>query len=71
MLHCGYTRAGRGSSVVIADAHRWGHTPEALIQQRIRHGYRRQRPTPLPSRMGKGRRHAQLGVDRLDVACAA
>jgi hypothetical protein len=35
----------------------------ALIQQRIRHVYRRQRPTPLPSRMAKNRDHSQLIVE--------
>jgi hypothetical protein len=40
----------------------------AVIQQRIRHAYRRQRPTPLPSRMTKGRHQSQLGVDGFDVA---
>jgi hypothetical protein len=35
----------------------------AFIQQRIRHVYRRQRPTPLPSRT-----QPKLGVDGLKVA---
>jgi hypothetical protein len=42
----------------------------AFIQQRIRHGYRRQRPTPLPSRTAKSRHQMQLGVDGLEVANA-
>jgi len=40
----------------------------ALIQQRIRHIYQRQRPTPLPSRTAKSRHPSQLGVDGLEVA---
>jgi hypothetical protein len=40
----------------------------ALIQQRIRLGDRRQRPTPLPSRTAKSRYQSQLGVADLDVA---
>jgi hypothetical protein len=39
----------------------------AFIQQRIRHGYRRQRPTPLPSGMAESRHQSQLGIDGLDV----
>jgi hypothetical protein len=42
----------------------------AFIQQRIRHVYRRQRPTPLLRRTAKRRRQSQLGVDGLDVAHA-
>jgi hypothetical protein len=45
-------------------------SPAAFIQQRIRHAYRRQRPTPRPSRMAKSRHQSQLGVDGLDVAHA-
>jgi hypothetical protein len=40
----------------------------AFIQQRIRHGYRRQRPTPLPSCTAKIRHQSQLGVDTVEVA---
>jgi hypothetical protein len=40
----------------------------AFIQQRIRYVYRRQRPTPLPSRTAKTGHQSQLGVDGLDVA---
>jgi hypothetical protein len=43
---------------------------QAFIQQRIRHIYRRQRPTALPSRTAKSRHQAQLGVDGLDIAHA-
>src|ERR1700751_3389604 len=39
-----------------------------LIQQRSRHGYRRQRLTPLPSRTAQRRHQSQLGIDGLDVA---
>jgi hypothetical protein len=42
----------------------------AFIQQRIRHAYRRQRPTPLPSRTAESRHQSQLGVDGLDAAHA-
>ena len=35
----------------------------ALIQQRIRHVYRWQRPTPLPSRTAQSHHQSQLGVD--------
>src|ERR1700755_2854333 len=35
----------------------------ALIQQRSPHGYRRQRPPPLPSRTAQSRHQSQLGVD--------
>jgi hypothetical protein len=42
----------------------------AFIQERIRHVYRRQRTTPLPSRTPKGYYRSQLGVDGLDVAHA-
>jgi hypothetical protein len=45
-------------------AHRQLH---AFIQQRIRHVYRRQRPTSLPSRTAKSRHQSQLGIDDLDV----
>ena len=38
---------------------------QAFIQQRIRHVYRRQRPTPLPSRTAKNRDQSQLAVDGL------
>jgi len=37
----------------------------AFIQQRIRHVYRRQRPTPLPSGRAQHRHQSQLGVDGL------
>ena len=37
----------------------------AFIQQGIRHVYRRQRTTPLPSRKTKSRHQSQLGVDDL------
>jgi hypothetical protein len=40
------------------------------MQQRIRHDYRRQRPTPLPSRTAQSRHQSQLGVDGLDVTRA-
>jgi hypothetical protein len=40
----------------------------AFIQQRIRHVYRPQRPTPLPSRTAESRHQPQLGIDGLDVA---
>jgi hypothetical protein len=40
----------------------------SFIEQRIRHGYRRQWPAPLPSRTAKTRHQSQLGVDGLDVA---
>ena len=43
----------------------------AFIQQLIRHGYRRHRPTPFASRMAKSRDQWQLGVDDLDVADGA
>ena len=39
----------------------------AFIQQRIRHVYRRQRPSPLSSRPAQSRHQSQLGVDGLDV----
>jgi hypothetical protein len=42
----------------------------ALIQQRIRHVYRRQRSTPLPSRTAKSRHQSQLGVEGVEVAHA-
>jgi hypothetical protein len=35
----------------------------AFIQQRIRHVYRRQRPTPLPSRTAKNRHQPKLIVE--------
>ena len=38
----------------------------AFIEQRIRHTYRWQQPTPLPSRTAKSRHQSQLGID--DVA---
>jgi hypothetical protein len=41
-----------------------------LFQQRIRHIYRRQRTSPLPSRTAKSRHQSQLGVDGFDVAHA-
>jgi hypothetical protein len=54
----------------IANAHAFGQLA-AFIQQRIRYVYRRQRPTPLPSRTAKSRHQSQLGVDGLDDrACA-
>jgi hypothetical protein len=71
MLHRGYTRAGRGSSVVIADADRWGHTPEASVQQRIRHLYGRRRPTPLPSSTAKSRPPQGESTARQDQASRA
>ena len=43
----------------------------AFVQQRNRHGYRRQRTAPLPSRTAKSRNQSQLGVDGLDVAYLA
>jgi hypothetical protein len=42
----------------------------ALIQQRIRHVYRRQQTTLFPSCTAKSRNQLQLGVDGLDVAHA-
>jgi len=42
----------------------------AFIRERIRYGYRRQRPTPLPSRTAKSRDQSQLGVDSFDVTQA-
>jgi hypothetical protein len=42
----------------------------AFIRQRIRHVYRRRRPTQLPSRMTESRNKSQLGIDGLDVAHA-
>jgi hypothetical protein len=42
----------------------------AFIQQRIRHIYRRQPPTLLPSRIAKSRHQSRLGVDGVDVAYA-
>jgi hypothetical protein len=53
----------RGSPVKLAE----------FIQQRIRHVYRRQRPTPLPSRTAKRRHQPKLaaaehyGVDPLEL----
>jgi hypothetical protein len=41
-----------------------------IVQQRISHVYRRQRPTPLPSRAAKIRHQSQLGVDGFDVTHA-
>lgn len=43
---------------------------QAFIQQRVSHGYRWQRPTPLPSLTTQSRDRSQLGVDSLDVAHA-
>jgi hypothetical protein len=40
----------------------------AFIQQRIRHVYRPQRPTPLPSRTAKNCHQPQLGVDGVPVS---
>jgi hypothetical protein len=42
----------------------------ALIQQRIRHINRRQRPTPLLSRTAESRHQSQLGVDGFGIAYA-
>jgi cell division septum initiation protein DivIVA len=42
----------------------------ASIQQRVRHGYRRQRPAPLPSRAAKSAHQSQLGIAGPDVAHA-
>jgi hypothetical protein len=39
----------------------------AFIQQRIRHAYRRQRPTPLPSRTAKSSHQSRLGVDGVSM----
>jgi hypothetical protein len=39
----------------------------AFIQQRIHHVYRRQRPTPLPSRTAKSRRPLQLGLNAVGL----
>jgi hypothetical protein len=61
-------RSGRKTTTVVS--RRFG----AFIQQRIRHGYRRQRPTPLPSRRGRltephmPLREATLGRSRLAMS---
>jgi hypothetical protein len=37
---------------------------EELIQQRIRHGYRRPRPTTLPRRMAESRHRRTIEITR-------